>query len=110
MRMTRHTIALSLICAALSLGPAPDALAEGAKIDFNREIRPILSENCLLCHGPDAKNRKADLRIDTPEGAVADLGGYAAIVPGKPDKSEMIERITATDADDLMPPPKSGKK
>src|SRR5262249_22011418 len=110
MRRKTQAVAFGLMAsAALWAGGAP-AFAEAAKVDFNRDIRPIPSENCLLCHGPDPKNRKAKMRLDTPEGATADLGGYAAVVPGKPDKSEMVTRITTTDPDDLMPPPKSGKK
>jgi mono/diheme cytochrome c family protein len=104
-------------CAVL-LVAAPADLAgtqAGEKVDFNRDIRRILSGNCFKCHGPDANERKGGkkgqgLRLDTPDGAQADLGGYSAIVPGNPDKSELIRRITTDDADDLMPPPKSGKK
>lgn len=79
-------------------------------IDFGQEILPILSENCFHCHGPDANDRKADLRLDTEEGAHRDLGGYAALVPGKPNESELIHRILAPDANDVMPPPDSGKE
>jgi len=78
-------------------------------MSFNRDIRPILSENCFACHGFDAKKREADLRLDTAEGAFADLGGYAAIVPGDLAKSETWTRILSTDPDDMMPPPKSHK-
>ncbi len=81
-----------------------------AKVDFTRDIRPILSENCFHCHGPDKKKRKAKLRLDLPEGATADLGGYQAVVPGKPGESELVDRITTKDKDDHMPPRKSGKK
>ena len=86
----------------------PSAVAADA-IRFNRDIRPILSDKCFSCHGPDANHRKADLRFDTREGALADLGGYAAVVPGLPDKSELIARIHTSDNADLMPPPKTGK-
>ena len=65
-----------------------------AKIDFTKDIRPILSENCFHCHGPDKKTRKAKLRLDLHEGATADLGGYQAISPGKPGDSELVTRIT----------------
>jgi mono/diheme cytochrome c family protein len=80
------------------------------KVDFTREIRPILANTCLLCHGPDAKGRKGDLRLDTPEGATALHDGKAAIVPGDPERSELFKRVTTTDKDDLMPPAKTGKK
>lgn len=70
---------------------------------FNRDIRPILSENCFPCHGPDANTRKAGLRLDQREGAVAD----AAIVPGDPSASEIVGRMLSTDPDEQMPPPSS---
>ena len=89
-------------------GAWPSAVAADA-IRFNRDIRPILSDKCFSCHGPDANHRKADLRFDSREGALADLGGYAAVVPGLPDKSELIARIHTSDNDDIMPPPKNGK-
>lgn len=76
------------------------------EISFDRDIQPILSENCYYCHGTDPAHREGDLRLDLREVALdAD-----AIVPGKPEKSEMIARIHAKDADDLMPPPDSKRK
>jgi hypothetical protein len=72
-------------------------------IRFNRDIRPILASRCFSCHGPDGNHREADLRLDVASGALADLGGHAAVVPGKPDESELIRRIVATD-DTRMPP------
>lgn len=78
------------------------------EIDFNRDIRPILSDKCFFCHGPDEHERKADLRLDTRDGALEDLGGYASMVPGKPEESEFVFRIT--DPDDPMPPEDSHKK
>jgi mono/diheme cytochrome c family protein len=79
-------------------------------IDFNRDIRPILSENCYTCHGPDSEKRKAGLRLDKKEAALAELkSGNQAIVPGNPAKSALVSRITATDEDDRMPPLKTGK-
>ena len=77
------------------------------KILFNRDIRPILSDHCFSCHGPDKRARKADLRLDTYEGAIRDLGGYSAIVPGDPEKSELLLRTIHSDPEELMPPPKS---
>ena len=72
-------------------------------MSFNRDIRPILSENCYFCHGFDPSHREADLRLDTFEGAIAEK----AIVPGKPEESEVIKRIYSTDPDEIMPVPKS---
>ena len=84
--------------------------AEKNGITFNRDVRPILSNNCFACHGFDEKERKADLRLDTPEGALADLGGYRAIVPGDLANSEAWQRITSEDDDEVMPPPDSHGK
>ena len=92
----------------LAGGAWPSAVA-GDGVRFNRDIRPILSDKCFSCHGPDANHRKADLRFDTREGALTDLGGYAAVVPGLPDKSELLTRIHTDDPEDLMPPAKTGK-
>jgi len=78
-----------------------------SKLDFTQDIRPILSDKCFFCHGPDEHERGADLRLDNAKDAFADLGGYAAIVAGKPLESELILRIL--DEDDPMPPEKSHK-
>jgi hypothetical protein len=79
-------------------------------VDFNRDIRPILSENCYKCHGPDPGARKAKLRLDLRTEALQPLkSGHTPIVPGAPEKSELINRITAADPDDRMPPSASGK-
>src|SRR5258708_3699045 len=80
------------------------------KVDFARDIRPIFSENCYQCHGPDEKARKAKLRLDTKEGAFRVKDGKAVIVPGKGSESELINRVTNKDPDEIMPPPKSNKK
>ncbi|MBI3759038.1 MAG: DUF1549 domain-containing protein [Deltaproteobacteria bacterium] len=76
-------------------------------VDFDREIRPLLSDNCFQCHGPDEQQRKARLRFDTKEGAFAKAG---VIVPGKAAESRLFKRISATDPAMLMPPPQSGHK
>jgi hypothetical protein len=76
-------------------------------VEFGRDVLPIFSEKCFQCHGPDEKNRKADLRLDTMEGATRDLGGYAAVVPGNPGQSTLIDRIEHVDPDEIMPPPDS---
>ena len=89
---------------ALTIGGlvAGRARAEGP-VDFNQDVRALISNTCFRCHGPDEAERKGDLRLDTQEGATADLGGHAALIPGKPDESELIKRITSTD------PPKLGR-
>lgn len=81
------------------------SFSKGEPVDFNRDILPLLSDNCFKCHGPDEEYREADLRLDTREGATADLGdGYFAIVPGNPDESEVVWRVNADEEEDLMPP------
>jgi hypothetical protein len=81
-----------------------------AAIDFNRDIRPILSNNCFKCHGPDAAERKAGLRLDAREHALNPTeSGLVAIVPGKADESELLRRIFATD-DEQMPPTDSNRR
>jgi mono/diheme cytochrome c family protein len=91
--------------------PAAAETAHGAqRVEFNRDIRHILADNCFACHGPDKNQRKAHLRLDRQEDALADRGGYQAITPGKPEKSELYHRITSEDAKERMPPAKSGKK
>src|SRR5581483_10706361 len=103
----------SLLGALIVFSIGVSRVSAETPIDFNRQIKPILSNTCFRCHGPDADERKGGsdgLRLDTVEGATQDLGGYAAIVPGKPDKSAVIERINSTDPDAVMPPPSLGKK
>ena len=100
-----HRHALSWAIASFSMLPALPATA-AEKSGFNRDIRPILAENCFACHGPDSASRKADLRLDRREVAVK----AGAIAPGKPDESEMIHRIFATDNDEVMPPPSIHKQ
>lgn len=82
----------------------------GEPVSFNREIRPILSNNCFSCHGPDENKRKAGLRLDVQESAVVPRDGVQVIVPGDPAASELIHRITASDVDERMPPPESKKR
>ena len=85
--------------------------ARGEKVDFAREIRPLLSKNCFGCHGHDAGHRKAKLRLDTRDGALAKRrGGAAAVVPGDSVKSVLVARISADDPDERMPPPDSGRE
>ena len=90
----------------LSLAALPQFVLGEGSLSFNRDIRPILTENCYACHGPDQNHRKADLRLDVREAALTDK----AIVPGNADQSGIIQRIETSEADDLMPPPDSHKK
>ena len=78
-------------------------------VSFARDVRPILAERCVQCHGPDPAARKADLRLDRPERWSADLGGRAAIVPGEPESSELLARVRGTGDRERMPPPASNR-
>ena len=104
------TVGILIHCLGLTTEGAPS-------VDFARDIRPILSNYCFHCHGPDDKERKGGkdgsggLRLDTEEGSRADLGsGVGAVVAGKPEASAILERILSKEADEVMPPPKTGKK
>ncbi len=77
------------------------------RIEFNRDIRPILSDNCYFCHGPDQNHREADLRLDTKEGLLN--AEHSVVVPGKPAESRLLQRVESEDPDSVMPPPDSGK-
>ncbi len=102
-----RSVFIALVLASASR--AADSALPG-KVEFNRDVRPILSENCFKCHGFDEKKREGKRRIDTREGALAENDGVRAIVPGKLAESEVHARIHSADADEQMPPPKSGKK
>jgi len=95
--------------AILFLGVFIGATCAAEPINFSRQIRPILSENCIACHGPDEKGRKGKLRLDDEQDAKRDRKGDFVIMPGKPEQSELIKRIESTDPDDVMPPPKQHK-
>ncbi|MEZ6032954.1 MAG: DUF1553 domain-containing protein [Planctomycetaceae bacterium] len=89
---------------------ASDPVSEPA-VDFDRDIRPLLSETCFTCHGPDRNQLKAGLRLDQKESAFGPLeSGLTAIVPGSPDQSELIRRLLSTDPDEVMPPPSEQKR
>lgn len=102
---------LSRFLHACAIAMSLPLLAADRAVDFQREIRPILSQNCFLCHGPDENERKGGLRLDIRDDALKPAkSGAIAIVPGKLDESELLKRISHSDADELMPPSKSGKK
>ena len=80
---------------------------EPDRVDFGRDVLPILSDHCFRCHGPDAASRKADLRLDVKEQALRPED--PVIVPGRSDQSELVARITSDDPDEVMPPPKANR-
>ncbi|MEM7783482.1 MAG: PSD1 and planctomycete cytochrome C domain-containing protein [Planctomycetota bacterium] len=116
MHLTGHIFRFSAIlllvlngkAASQDLKNAPSEMMPST-ISFNRDIRPILSDKCFHCHGPDEASRATELRLDTQEGAFANLGDYFAVVAHKPDQSELIARIQSDDEYELMPPPETGK-
>nr|MBI1232026.1 DUF1553 domain-containing protein [Cytophagales bacterium] len=109
----RIGILLAVFTLAMSCKPEASTAVDEvpyAELSYNFHIRPILSDNCFACHGPDANKREAGLRLDTPEGAYAALKenlGLHAVIPGKPDESELVKRIFATDPSEQMPPAES---
>jgi hypothetical protein len=105
--MRRETILFGCV---LWLWSGLSGVAAGAKtdVDYQRDVRPILSRNCFACHGPDDKARKGRLRLDLRDAAIKPAkSGAVPIVPGKPDKSEVVNRIFSKDTDELMPPPET---
>ena len=108
------TALLSTAVGMAGLVAASASLAADQAPSFTRDIKGLLSNRCVRCHGPDAGSRHGGgdggLRLDTFAGATADLGGHAAIVPGRPDASEIIARITSDDPDLVMPPPDAGER
>ncbi len=109
-----RSLALCLASLGVATGmtnAARSAEGPAAEINYDRQIRPILSNNCFKCHGPDAEERQSGLRLDLRDAALKPAdSGSRAIVPGKPDSSPLIERINSTDRSELMPPPESNKK
>lgn len=102
LHMFRLPAVLALVFSATSLADA--------KVTFNRDVLPILSDNCFACHGPDSATREAGLRLDREKDAKKMSKGIAAIVAGDPEASEMIKRVHTDDPDDLMPPPDSRRQ
>ena len=103
--------AVSATFLASALASVSLRAADAGKIDFNRDIRPILSDNCYACHGPDENKRKGGLRLDRKEDAFAKLkSGKHALVAGDPKSSTLVERLKTADPDELMPPPEGGRK
>src|SRR5262249_13011692 len=94
---------LPLVLLLASGLPSPAAVP--ATPGYNRDLRPILSNNCFYCHGPDEKKREAKLRLDVRDDALAEHDSGRAIVPGKPGESELLTRILSHDKNEIMPPP-----
>ncbi|MFO0938510.1 MAG: DUF1549 domain-containing protein, partial [Gemmataceae bacterium] len=108
--MSRNGLFILSTLVSMVAGTHAFAAPPASAVDFSRDVQPILLEYCAKCHGVDAKNRKAKLRLDTREGALAGgQSGEPAIVPGKPEKSEFYLRLTSHDADAVMPPPREKK-
>ena len=110
--MARPTPTARARCRLVLLLPmfwAGAANAAEPPVDYNRDVRPILSNRCFRCHGPDEAQRKAKLRLDDPKAPLGDRDGAGPVlVPGKPDESELIARVVSADAEEVMPPAKSG--
>lgn len=107
MKQKVQILILALTCTAMLAGLAWRPVAAQKPVDFNREVRPILSDNCFSCHGPDEQQRKARLRLDTKDGAFAKQG---VVVPGDGMNSRLYKRIATTDANTVMPPVATGHK
>ena len=112
--VANRSIFVGFVFALIAWSPLPAAPVISADTpSFTRDIKGLLSNRCIRCHGPDAEARHGGgedgLRLDTFAGATEDLGGYAAIVPGDADQSEIIIRISEEDTDLVMPPPEAGE-
>jgi len=109
--MTRFDTLLFLILAAVAgTALAGTGTDDDGLIRFDADVRPILSDNCFYCHGPDQAQAATDLRLDLQESVFADLGGYSAVVPGDVAKSELVRRILSEDEFEVMPPVSHRKK
>ena len=101
--------AVGLLAVAVPVAAGAESPEESpGDVDFDRDVRPILSERCFRCHGPDESRRQADLRLDTRQGVFAEFDDRRVVVPGEPSRSEIYRRITSADDDERMPPRKSG--
>ena len=108
---TARTLASALLFVALWVcTPIRGAESTATTVDYNRQIKPLLSNHCFKCHGPDAEQRKAGFRLDVRESALAAAeSGERPIVAGQPAKSELVRRINSSDPDERMPPPSENK-
>src|SRR5688572_24115359 len=106
MSFPARPVSRGLLLALLSASWVAAARAADRPLEYNRDVRPILIDACISCHGPDSASRQAELRLDRRDDAV----DMAAIVPGDPDSSEMIRRILSEDESEVMPPPETKKQ
>jgi hypothetical protein len=104
--LSAATATVAIVLAHLALATNTASAADSAGLEYNRDVRPILAENCFACHGPDSAARKADMRLDRRDDAIE----AGAISPGNTDESELVARINAQDPKELMPPPVTTKK
>ncbi len=105
-----HTALIILVLFGAGGAGTTAADPQEQKVRFNRDIRPILTENCFLCHGPDPGTRKAKLRLDREEGFFGPReGGVTMVVRGKPEASPLYQRLISADKEEIMPPPKAKK-
>src|SRR5262245_40343276 len=109
MRCARASLAVATVCLFVPILLAAVEPAAPAPLRFNRDIRPILAENCFACHGPDSASRKAGLRLDREADAFAPRKDGVAIVPGDLEKSLVFQRLTSKDPSEVMPPPETKK-
>ena len=107
--MVRCFVCCCFVLATVNLSVAADAPIPDV-VEFNRDVRPILSETCYACHGPDANKREAELRLDTEAGLFGTNSKTKPVVAGTLGASELIQRVTSADPEQLMPPVDSGKK
>src|SRR5690349_21714169 len=106
MKVRAELLRTTAVLVTAFFSSARAAHSESASPDFRFDVRPILAKNCFSCHGPDEAHRQADLRLDQRDAAIE----VGAILPGTPDDSEMVRRITSVDADERMPPAKTGRQ
>jgi hypothetical protein len=104
--MNRYDLAVVLSFWLCALAPSVQA----APLDFNRDVKPILSDQCFHCHGPDSEARQAELRLDIREGLFRKKKDVTVIVPGQPEASELVRRIDSDNPDEKMPPPDSHRQ
>lgn len=109
-KLHAFSIITGLMLSCLLAGATGEAASAPPAVQYSRDVRPILSEKCFHCHGPDAAARKADLRLDQSVDATADRGGYRVIVPGEPSRSLLLDRISSAHEDERMPPPDSSDR